>query len=1120
MPGSFLTGVYCMQMKEESSELVELTIKNLYEKTHKCIKEKKEDDAVALCYELYELANTLSQEQREKYSSELFFITEYLYKFHRNNHFKIKHTNDKWLVEKELLHTLSFALKVFTINFDELILRCTAMDFEADKEPSDHYYQLVLVSAQLVNKFLKINDIPQNHLAMLRELFLKASEACFKRNDASWMDFIVAYECISDNGLAKNAKKIKRMDDNTKLTVLYDLMINPNKNDEYTFIRAKHFIELVDSLKMSKEKKANYAIALMNAYLLNGLNKRQSSDKTRIASYLLELYNFQQAFCYGNQNIEALCQMILTLHEIIQKFDNVYVTRIHELLQIFYDKVYANNAYIQDLSVDVALPIYKVFEPTLYFSKITDETIQQKIFTTFYLLAFKLVEPCGFYYPVLHADVGKFIETQIDTNVLNDVENKFLIISHYFRGCIENCEKTNNSMRAFFKKYGKKDTAELILSDLDAMHLFFVKNPGRLIITKKIMELILHLEEDLDIPVLKNGMFVKSMLQLYLLDSLVKSFMANKVCSRDHLDSINLVASILKEENSTSINNVLYTYQNLIEDFRQKNIPALPRVQFIEADATPAAKKDEKKTLHRQDNNAIKSAPQAESETVRKGRRKNRKHRKGKYKPLTGMLTEDLGSMITNKNDVSAVVQSSADNKVVIKEPLIAASLPMMRSVRDTMLPVLLDSKPSQEYKALTQPASQHFLQSSVWIIPAANSLPQPGIPASGKLAIDPLVSQLLYHLGNAYVVGGYPYALLTGDDKTNDFDIVWGIEPPPEHIKWIRLGTCNFRRHPQKTNLFQYRFTVEQDGVPLTIKYDLYCSEALPISMEMDASRRNFRRTTVYLRADGSYFMPIPGTAHDIKNRLVQLVRKDGLKSFEDDPIQLLQYFYFTLSKDCIGIYGADQLKPLYPHLRDKAKINEDQIFGRLNRFFLEGNAVKSFEGLWEAELIQFLFPRIREEYGYELRIAMQEVDEFYHLYRQGNLEYALDYAAVYLPFVFTQLKTMIDYGEVLLTDLEDREIFDPTVSSIILEQGFPEKLAHIILGIKSVKNPYPVNRYLDMINDKLRDAYPTQEQEKQCSTQAYPSTTLAFFNPQPLPPTEIADNELPTNPEKKTIL
>lgn len=243
------------------------------------------------------------------------------------------------------------------------------------------------------------------------------------------------------------------------------------------------------------------------------------------------------------------------------------------------------------------------------------------------------------------------------------------------------------------------------------------------------------------------------------------------------------------------------------------------------------------------------------------------------------------------------------------------------------------------------------------------------------------VMRRLHQHDYDAYLVGGGVRDLLIRH-APKDFDVVTNARP--EQIRKLfrncrligrrfRLAHVHFGREIIEVATFRAasKITHEQRA----ISEGLISSDSVYGSIEEDALRRDFTVNALYYNIADFSIVDFTQGYEDLKNRTLRLIG-DPAERYEEDPVRILRAIRFAAKLDFR--LHADTASPI-AHMKSHLEtVSSARLFEEVNKLFLQGSALKSFDVLQEYDLFSQLFPLTAE------CLAQSSEDYFLQLLRQ----------------------------------------------------------------------------------------------------------------------------------------
>jgi len=286
------------------------------------------------------------------------------------------------------------------------------------------------------------------------------------------------------------------------------------------------------------------------------------------------------------------------------------------------------------------------------------------------------------------------------------------------------------------------------------------------------------------------------------------------------------------------------------------------------------------------------------------------------------------------------------------------------------------------------------------------------------RSAISPNALKVLYRLKDAgyqaFLVGGAVRDLLLGR-QPKDFDI--GTNAHPEQVKELfrncrligrRFHLAHVRYGQEVLEVATFRAahtlvdddnSVDEDSRRVLDNHGRILRDNLYGSIDEDVWRRDFTANALYYNIHDFSIWDYTGGVADAKARVLKLIG-DPETRYREDPVRMLRAVRFAAKLDFnIDTASARPIAKLAAMLDG---VPAARLFDEVNKLFLAGSAVRSFELLREHALLEHLFPDLASV----LATATNSIDErVVHLGLAGTDERIAADKSVTPAFLFAVL-------------------------------------------------------------------------------------------------------------------
>lgn len=242
------------------------------------------------------------------------------------------------------------------------------------------------------------------------------------------------------------------------------------------------------------------------------------------------------------------------------------------------------------------------------------------------------------------------------------------------------------------------------------------------------------------------------------------------------------------------------------------------------------------------------------------------------------------------------------------------------------------------------------------------------------RSAISPNALKVLYRLKDAgyqaFLVGGAVRDLLLGRNP-KDFDI--GTDAHPEQVRELfrncrligrRFHLAHVRYGQEIIEVATFRAahtlvdddnSVDEDSRRVLDNHGRILRDNLYGSIDEDVWRRDFTANALYYNIADFSIWDYTGGVADANSRVLKLIG-DPETRYREDPVRMLRAIRFA-AKLNFSIDGASA-RPIAKLAAMLDGVPAARLFDEVNKLFLAGSAVRSFELLREHALLGHLFP------------------------------------------------------------------------------------------------------------------------------------------------------------------
>lgn len=269
------------------------------------------------------------------------------------------------------------------------------------------------------------------------------------------------------------------------------------------------------------------------------------------------------------------------------------------------------------------------------------------------------------------------------------------------------------------------------------------------------------------------------------------------------------------------------------------------------------------------------------------------------------------------------------------------------------------------------------------------------------RSSISPSALKVLYRLKDAgyqaFLVGGAVRDLLLGR-APKDFDI--GTNAHPEQVKELfrncrligrRFHLAHVRYGQEIIEVATFRaahtlidddHSVDEDTRRVTDTHGRILRDNLYGSIDEDVWRRDFTANALYYNIQDFSIWDYTGGVADAKSRVLKLIG-DPETRYREDPVRMLRAIRFAAKLNFVIDAASGAPIPKLAYMLDG--VPAARLFDEVNKLFLAGSAVRSFELLREYALLAHLFPELAAVLAHAtdkvaetlVRLGLQGTDE-----------------------------------------------------------------------------------------------------------------------------------------------
>jgi putative nucleotidyltransferase with HDIG domain len=264
--------------------------------------------------------------------------------------------------------------------------------------------------------------------------------------------------------------------------------------------------------------------------------------------------------------------------------------------------------------------------------------------------------------------------------------------------------------------------------------------------------------------------------------------------------------------------------------------------------------------------------------------------------------------------------------------------------------------------------------------------------------------------LSPAYIVGGSVRDKLLDRDP-HDYDFTTPLLPDDietaikksgrrAYTTGKRFGTIGFNHQGKFIEVTTFRSEKYNSNRKPDVEF--------VTSIDTDLSRRDFTMNAIALR-NNRYIDPFGGR-NDINNRIIRSVGNPTLR-FTEDPLRMLRAARF------VGQLGFTIEESTLISMKKNAykvmEVSRERWMQELDKLLVSDNVVSGLDVLMETDLLRFLLPELRIQYGYNQNSDYHELTLWEHttstvklVPKDINLRWAALLHDIGKPFVRTDNK------------------------------------------------------------------------------------------------------------------
>ena len=346
---------------------------------------------------------------------------------------------------------------------------------------------------------------------------------------------------------------------------------------------------------------------------------------------------------------------------------------------------------------------------------------------------------------------------------------------------------------------------------------------------------------------------------------------------------------------------------------------------------------------------------------------------------------------------------------------------------------------------------------------------------------------KVLYRLNQAgyeaHLVGGGVRDLLLGVEP-KDFDIATNAKP--EEIndlfrncrligRRFRLAHVHFGR--EIIEVATFRANHETDGDRL-IEDGMIKRDNVYGTIDDDVWRRDFTINALYYNIDDFSIVDYVGGVADVKAGLIRFIG-DPEERYREDPVRMLRAIRFAAKLGfTIDPETEEPIQRLAHLLED---IPAARLFEEVNKLFLGGNALQTFEKLRQYGLYGQLFPQVEECLQEEedsfpqmlLTKALENTDKRISIGKPINPAFL--YSVMLWQPMQKELEHLIEKGVPVYE--AQRLAADKVILNQIKKVAIPKRFTHVVREIwdlqNRLKNRSGKRPYALLQNKRFRAAY-----------------------------------------------
>ncbi|MBI3561894.1 MAG: polynucleotide adenylyltransferase PcnB [Gammaproteobacteria bacterium] len=226
---------------------------------------------------------------------------------------------------------------------------------------------------------------------------------------------------------------------------------------------------------------------------------------------------------------------------------------------------------------------------------------------------------------------------------------------------------------------------------------------------------------------------------------------------------------------------------------------------------------------------------------------------------------------------------------------------------------------------------------------------------------------KVLYRLHDAgyaaYLVGGGVRDLLLGL-RPKDFDLA--TNATPEQISQLfrncrligrrfRLAHIHFGREIIEVATFRGHHSQSEDRDDALVHDGMLLRDNVYGTLEEDAWRRDFTVNALYYNIADFSLVDYTGGLEDLQQRRLKMIG-DPTVRFQEDPVRMLRAIRFAAK---LG-FALDEtvILAIAEHRQRLQAVPPARLFDELLKLFLKGHALRTYELLYQHDLLAVMFP------------------------------------------------------------------------------------------------------------------------------------------------------------------